>query len=127
MTLSGRSTSDTDESCVWYIAIIGHLIEITVCRDDRWFIIVSGTNTPSRSEERERWIYRKYDDERYREPLESAKCVRYRWYIDIGSFCSSMTSLMIWAYGQSSILGINMPTERHLYFLYSIFTEEPMQ
>jgi hypothetical protein len=107
-TLSRVASSYTDETSIWDIPIPGDIIEITICRDDRWLIIVSGTSHPSRSEERERWVYREYDDECYREPLESTKGIRYRWEIDIGSTGSCMTGSMIGTYGQSNILGINI-------------------
>jgi hypothetical protein len=55
-TLSRVPTSDADESSIWDIAIIRDITEITICRDDRRLIVVSGTDHSSRSEERERWI-----------------------------------------------------------------------
>lgn len=120
-TLSRVPSSNTDESCIWYISISGDIAEIAICRDDRRLIIVSGTHRTSRSEEREGGVYREYDDECDREPLESTKCIRYRWEINIGSTGSCMTSSMIGAYGQSSILGINMSLGdiSTFYILYS--------
>ena len=103
-----RFSSYTNQSCIRNIPTICHITEVIVGCNNSRFIIVSGTNSPSRSEERERWIYWKYDNKSKSEPLKFSESIRYWWNINIDSSCSCLTSFMIWTYGQSNILGIKV-------------------
>ncbi len=99
-------SSNTNESHIWDIIVLTTIAKVIVRGNNTRFVIISRTNNPSRTNERERGIYRKNYNKANSKPLEFTKGISYWWNINIWSSCSCVTSLMIWTYGQSRILGI---------------------